>query len=43
MPVTITVSPDDVAAATNFLESFLSSEVPQGDFTAGTALHDLCV
>lgn len=39
----ITISPDDVATAANFLEGFLGDSVPEGDFTQGTALRDLTV
>ena len=40
---TISISPQDVAVAANFLEQFLSDEVPSGDFTPGTALRDLSI
>lgn len=41
--VPITISPADVTAAANFLQQFLTDEIPQGDFTAGTALRDLTI
>jgi hypothetical protein len=43
MATTITINATDVTAAANFLEEFLTDEVPVGDFTAGTALRDLTV
>lgn len=43
MSTPITVNAADVALAANFLEQFLTDEVPDGDFTKGTALRDLTV
>lgn len=43
MSVSITISADDVSTASNFLEQFLTDQVPAGDFSEGTALRDLCV
>ncbi len=43
MSPTIALSASDVADAANFLESFLGEEVPDGDFTKGTALRDLTI
>ncbi len=43
MSVTINISTADVTAAANFLQQFLTDEVPNGDFTEGTALNDLAV
>lgn len=40
---TIQISAADVSQAANFLESFLTDLVPEGDFTQGTALRDLTV
>ena len=40
---TIEISASDVSAAGNFLEQFLTDEVPSGDFTRGTALRDLTI
>lgn len=43
MSVPIAIDAADVAAAADFLEQFLTDEVPEGDFTRGTALRDLTV
>ena len=43
MATTVTIDAQDVAAAGNFLEQFLSDSVPDGDFSRGTALRDLTV
>lgn len=43
MTTQITISAADVSAAANFLEQFLSDEVQEGDFSAGTALRDLTI
>jgi len=40
---TITIDASDVTAATNFLQQFLTDQVPLGDFTAGTALRDIAI
>lgn len=40
---TIKVSSQDVTAAENLLEEYLTDAVPDGDFTKGTALRDLTV
>lgn len=39
----IQISPQDVATAANFLEQFLTDNVPSGDFSQGTALRDLTI
>lgn len=39
----VNITSSDVALAANFLEQFLTDQVPEGDFTAGTALRDLAV
>lgn len=43
MSVTVTVTAADVTAATNFLQEFLTDQVPNGDFSEGTALRDLAI
>lgn len=43
MSTQVTVTSQDVALAANFLEQFLTDQVNEGDFTAGTALRDLAV
>ncbi len=43
MTAQITVTPQDVTLAANFLQQFLTDTVEEGDFTDGTALHDLAV
>jgi hypothetical protein len=43
MATSVNIDPADVADAANFLESFLSDSVPNGDFSSGTALRDLTV
>jgi hypothetical protein len=43
MTVAVTVNPSDVVAAQNFLQQYLTDSVPNGDFSDGTALNDLCV
>lgn len=43
MSTPITIDASDVTAAANFLEEFLSDEIPNGDFTAGTAMRDLTI
>lgn len=43
MSTDITLNSADVATAADFLESFMSNAVPDGDFTKGTALRDLTV
>jgi hypothetical protein len=43
MSTPITIDAADVTAAANFLEEFLSDEVPAGDFTTGTAMRDLTI
>lgn len=43
MSVAITIDASDVTTAANFLEQFLTDQVPDGDFTEGTALRDLAV
>jgi hypothetical protein len=43
MATTVNIDPADVTDAANFLESFLSSSVPNGDFSSGTALRDLTI
>jgi len=40
---TIEISSDDITAAANFLEQFLSDQVSEGDFSVGTALRDLTI
>jgi len=40
---TVTITASDVTLAANFLEQFLTDQVPEGDFTQGTALRDLTV
>jgi hypothetical protein len=40
---TITISADDLSAANTFLQQYLSSALPQGDFSVGSALYDLTV
>lgn len=39
----IVVNQSDVVDAQNFLEQFLTDEIPEGDFTRGTALRDLTI
>jgi len=39
----IEIDAQDVATASNFLEQFLSNQIPTGDFTKGTSLRDLTV
>lgn len=39
----VAISPADVTLAASFLEQFLTDQVPDGDFTQGTALRDLTV
>jgi hypothetical protein len=43
MSTTVTISPSDVSTAADFLEQFLTDQVPDGDFSRGTALRDLSV
>lgn len=43
MSVPIRVDASDVAASAAFLEQFVSDQVPEGDFSAGTALRDLVI
>lgn len=43
MSVAVTINPTDVTTAANFLEQFLTDQVPDGDFSKGTALRDLTV
>lgn len=43
MATSINVDSADVAAAASILQQFMTDEVPTGDFTSGTALHDLAV
>jgi hypothetical protein len=43
MSVAVTITASDVTTAANFLEQFLTDQVPEGDFTEGTALRDLAV
>ena len=43
MPVTLTVSANDVNAAANYLEQYLTDSVPLGDFRKGTAMRDITV
>lgn len=43
MSTTLTLDSSDVAAAANFLEQFLTDQIPDGDFGRGTALRDLTV
>lgn len=43
MSTTITINATDVTAAANFLEEFLTDEIPLGDFTQGTALRDIAI
>lgn len=39
----VVIGSADVTLAANFLEQFLTDQVPEGDFTQGTALRDLTV
>jgi hypothetical protein len=39
----VVVGSADVTLAANFLEQFLTDQVPEGDFTQGTSLRDLTV
>ena len=39
----VAIGQADVATAASFLEQFLTDQVPDGDFTQGTALRDLTV
>lgn len=39
----VAISSADVTLAANFLEQFLTDQVPDGDFTQGTSLRDLTV
>jgi len=43
MSVAITISGSDVTTAANFLEQFLTDQVPEGDFTDGTAMRDIAI
>ena len=43
MAVQINTNPQDVAAAANFLEQYLTDTIEDGDFGPGTALRDLTV
>lgn len=43
MSTSIEINAEDVAIAADFLQQFLSDEVPEGDFTKGTAMRDLTV
>ena len=43
MTTTIAINASDVAAAANFLQDFLATQIPDGDFTEGTALRDLAI
>ena len=43
MSTTVEISPSDVSTAADFLEQFLSDQIPDGDFSRGTALRDLSV
>lgn len=40
---TITLDAADIAASADFLEQFLSDQVPDGDFSKGTAMRDIAV
>lgn len=39
----VAIGSADVTLAANFLEQFLTDQIPEGDFTQGTALRDLTV
>jgi hypothetical protein len=41
MAVSLTVNAEDVTAAANYLEQYLTDAIPLGDFRQGTALRDL--
>jgi hypothetical protein len=43
MTVALTINPSDVASAADFLEQYLTDQIPDGDFSKGTALRDLTV
>lgn len=43
MSTTVEINPSDVLTAADFLEQYLSDQVPDGDFGRGTALRDLSV
>ncbi len=43
MSVAITINAADVTTAANFLEQYLTDQVPVGDFTDGTAMRDIAV
>lgn len=43
MTVAITINQSDVASAADFLEQYLTDQIPDGDFSKGTALRDLTV
>ncbi len=43
MSTIVEIDAEDVAIAADFLQQFLTDEVPDGDFTKGTALRDLTV
>lgn len=43
MSTTVEINPENVALAADFLEQFLSDEIPEGDFTRGTALRDIAL
>lgn len=43
MTVTVTVTASDVTTAANFLQELVTDQVPNGDFSEGTALRDLAV
>lgn len=43
MSTNITIDASDVTTAANFLQQYLTDQVPLGDFTAGTALRDLAI
>ena len=40
---TITIDSSQISAAADFLQQFLSDEVPDGDFSKGTAMRDIAV
>lgn len=43
MATSVTIDSTDVAAAADILQQFVTDEVPNGDYTSGTALHDLAI
>ena len=43
MAVTVDINQDDIQYAKTFITQYLEDQVPQGDFSDGTALQDLVI